>query len=81
MRREVRSKNGKTLSRFEIGNKDDLIKIRELSNRLKISLHIFIVQPGVSKSVVSQQQLELLSVTENYLMETRMFPFTAIISI
>lgn len=35
---------------------------------------IFIVQPGLSKAQASTEQLELLSVTETYLMETYRLP-------
>jgi len=39
-----------------------------------------IVQPGLSKAQVSREQLELLSVTETYLMETYRLPFGVIAS-
>lgn len=34
-----------------------------------VTLKIYIVQPGLSKAQASAEQLELLSVTETYLME------------
>lgn len=37
------------------------------------------VQPGVSKAAISEPQLRLLSVTENYLTETYQLPFKAVI--
>lgn len=43
-------------------------------------LKIFIVQPGLSKSEASIDQLRLLSVTEAYLMETCQLPFGVIAS-
>ena len=79
-RREPRQKKEKTVSRFERGNKNDLLKISEMSRRVRIELMIYIVQPGLSKAKVSQAQLELLSVTENYLMETYKVPFGVIAS-
>lgn len=80
LRREPRQKKGETGSRFERGNKNDLLKISEMSRRVRIELDVHIVQPGLSKAKVSQAQLELLSVTENYLMETYKIPFGVIAS-
>jgi hypothetical protein len=45
-----------------------------------LTMRIFIVQPGVSKGEATTAQLELLSVTENYLMETFRLPFAVIAS-
>jgi hypothetical protein len=44
----------------------------------QVSLNIYIVQPGLSKAKVTNDQLELLSVTENYLLETYKLPFGVI---
>ena len=52
----------------------------EMSRLCLVSLAIFIVQPGVSKAGASHDQLELLSVTENHLMETFRIPFGVIAS-
>lgn len=57
-------------TRFEAGGMDDLFRIREKSRQIAVNLSVFIVQPGLSKRRASRAQLELLSVTENYLMET-----------
>ena len=38
------------------------------------------VQPGLSRSNATTEQLELISVTENYLMETYQLPFLFIAS-
>lgn len=78
LRREALRKNGKMISRFEQGNQDDLWKIKEISRDIPIELKVFIVQPGLSKSNASTAQLELLSVTETYLMETYQIPFEVI---
>ena len=43
-----------------------------------VSLMIYIVQPDLSKAAVTNRQLELLSVTENYLLETYKLPFGVI---
>lgn len=51
-----------------------------MSRTNPVTVQVFIVQPGVSKAKASRQQLELLSVTENHLMETYQLPFVAIVS-
>jgi hypothetical protein len=66
--------------RFEVGTPELLEEIREMSRTNPVSVQVFIVQPGVSKAKASQQQLELLSVTENHLLETYQLPFVAIVS-
>jgi superfamily II DNA or RNA helicase len=80
LRREPRRRGGRDFSRFEKGDRDELIKIREISRVCPIRLKIFIVQPGLSKGNASVDQLELLSVTENHLMETYNLPFVVIAS-
>jgi hypothetical protein len=54
--------------------------IREISRLCAVSLKIFVVQPGLSKSACTPDQLELLGVTENHLMETYQLPFAVIAS-
>lgn len=80
LRREPKKKDGAESTRYEVGNKETLITLREMSRVLPTELKIFIVQPGVAKSRISHDQLQLLSVTENYLMETYMLPFGVITS-
>lgn len=67
-------------TRFEVGTPELLEEIREMSRTNPVTVQVFIVQPGVSKAKASRQQLELLSVTENHLMETYQLPFAAIVS-
>ena len=57
-------------SRFEKGDLKILNQLKKMSGFYKYHLDIYIVQPGLSKSVVSIEQLELLGATENYLKET-----------
>jgi hypothetical protein len=45
---------------------------------MDVSLKIAIVQPGLSRRTATHDQLQLLAVTENYLMETFKIPFSAI---
>lgn len=77
LRRNPRKREGEEYSRFEVGNKNDLVKIREMSRMLPVRLSVFVVQPGLSVSP-STDQLQLLSVTENHLMETYQLPFGVI---
>ena len=80
LRREPRKKKGRESTRFEKGDKRELFKIQEMSRSVDIAFTIYIVQPGLSKNKVSKSQLELLSVTQNYLNETYKIPFCVIAS-
>ena len=64
----------------EVGDGELLQTNREMSYLCPVSLKIYIVQPGVSRGRVTPGQLELLSVTENYLMETFRISFGVIAS-
>lgn len=76
-RRASESKN----TRFEKGNINDLHLIKDKSSRFyKTDFKILIVQPGLSAIRASEQQLELLSVTENHLLETYKINFEIIAS-
>lgn len=69
-RESTRIKNNKN-SRFEKGTLEDIALIKEKSRRFyKTDFKIYIVQPGLSARSASEQQLELLAVTENHLLET-----------
>jgi superfamily II DNA or RNA helicase len=80
LRRESKRLLRKSSTRFEIGDKDELLKLREMSHKYPMKLKIYIVQPGLSVKESGQEHLELLSVTENYLAETYMIPFEVIAS-
>ena len=80
LRREARRRELNSTSRYEVGDDDLLHAIREMIRMTFMTLKIFIVQPGVSKSRVTNSQLELMSVTENYLSETYQIPFGIITS-
>ncbi len=79
-RRETKRSNETGIGRFEKGNIDKLFEIKEKNRYSPVDLEIFIVQPGLSKNKVSEDQLRILSVTENYLMETYKLPFGVIAS-
>jgi hypothetical protein len=78
LRREPKKSKNRQSSRFERGDHDELVKIKEMSELWPVRLKISIVQPGLSKENVSKTQLELLSVTENHLLETYQLPFSVI---
>jgi len=82
IKRESISINNGRKSRFEIGDINALNLLKEKSKKhYTCKFHIYIVQPGLSKVQASDQQLELLGVTENHLMETYKIGFSVIANI
>lgn len=78
--REVERQRKYGVTRFEEG---DLVKLRELERKapyLRLDFHVFVVQPGVSQSAISTEQLDLLATTELYLKESYEIPFWVIAS-
>jgi len=80
MRRDSDRLSNDRPSRLERGTKEILLTIKEIANLLPVSLAVAIVQPGVSKAEVSEDQLQLLGVTENFLWEMYQLPFRVIAS-
>jgi hypothetical protein len=80
LRREARRQDAGATSRYERGDSELLLTIREISRLYPVTLKIVAVQPGLSKEHASREQLELLSVTETYLMETYRLAFDVIAS-
>ena len=80
LRRESKRVGQGLRSRFERGSQVDLLTIASKSRSVPIELAVYIVQPGLARSGASVAQLQLLSVTENYLMETYKIHFAAIAS-
>lgn len=78
LKREARRLDRGKSSRFEVGDEAGLIRYRDLSKRLEVKLAVFAVQPGVSRALVSESQLTLLAVVENFLAETYQLEFTLI---
>lgn len=67
-RRETKSKNSSSCSRFEKGNRNDLLKLLGiLKNEIPVEYEIFIVQPGLSKEKAMDDILILLGVTATYI--------------
>lgn len=80
LRREARRRSGGGESRIEVGSKELLLELREMSRLVPIQLAVFVVQPGLSKSSISADQLQLLGVSENHLRDTFQLPFGVISS-
>lgn len=80
LRREKHALDNKKRSRIEVGNFSEIETLREISRTTPVNFRIFVVQPGVSKSRISDEQLRLLGVTENYLLETHQVPFGVVVS-
>ncbi len=80
LRRESKRQAKGGTTRFDRGDATMLTEVREKSRTWPVRLKVFTVQPGVSRASASDQQLELLSVTENYLLETHQLAFQMIAS-
>jgi hypothetical protein len=80
LRRETMRRDAGAPSRIELGTFDVIVTLREMARMRPINVRVFIVQPGLSKAKASRDQLELLSVTDNHLMETYQLPFGVIAS-
>lgn len=80
LRREEKRRLERKPTRIEIGDSDKIDEIFEKSSVYKTELKIFVVQPGLSKKDASEEQLELLAVTESFLKETYRIPLTVIAS-
>lgn len=79
-RREAKRKKAGTPSRFEQGNATTLRALKSRVQELAPRMEVVIVQPGVSKASASDEQLELLAVTDLYLRETFAVPLRVIAS-
>jgi len=74
LKREAsRTENGRA-TRFEVGARERLIQIRDLSRTCRVAIRVFIVQPGLSKAQAAEHQLAVLGVTEKFLQETYQVP-------
>ena len=81
LRRDALRVQRNQATRIEVGTKEDLLTLRDMSRLLPVTFKIFIVQPGLCKQGSSPEQLGLLSVTENYLWETYQIPLGVIASL
>lgn len=81
LRREPLRGHGQEVSRFEFGDKNTFEKLHRMTEVTDVRIKVHIVQPGVSKAQISDEQRKLLAVTENYLMETYELPLELIASV
>jgi len=79
-KRDDELKKKKKVSRFDKGDINSLRRIMNMSLSLPVNFKIYIVQPALSIEKITPEQQELLSVTEDYLMETYQLPFGVIAS-
>jgi len=80
LRREAGREEAGRSTRLERGDKEQLLTIREMTRLCPVSLRIYVVQPGVSKARATTDQLQLMSVTENHLLQRYQIPFGVIAS-
>ena len=80
LRREAQREDAGRPTRFERGDRELMETLREMTYTTPVTLKVIVVQPGVSRTRISDAQLRLLSVTENYLMETYQLPFSVVTS-
>lgn len=78
LRREEKRRHEGKATRIEVGDNDKIDELFEKSDVYRTQLKIFMVQPGLSKQKASQEQLELLAVTDSFLKETYLIPLTVI---
>jgi superfamily II DNA or RNA helicase len=74
LKRDADRVEGGRPTRFEVGSKNRLAQIRDLSRICAVTLKVYIVQPGLSKSGAADHQLALLGVTDRFLSETYQIP-------
>ena len=80
LKREEQRKRKNGGSRIEKGSIEIIRMIQNIATLVPISLSIAIVQPGLSKSAVSEDQLRLLGVTNNFIKSHFELPFRVIAS-
>lgn len=68
LRRETKRAGGFECNRIQKGDKNTLLKLLKLAKKkIPVSYNIYIVQPGASKTGVSNEILTLLGITDSYL--------------
>jgi hypothetical protein len=76
--REEKRQDEKGGTRIETGDIDKILEIKNMTSIYRTELKIFIVQPGLSKKRIKPGQIDLLGVTENFLMDTYLIPLGVI---
>lgn len=70
LRREQKNEGGNSCSRLVSGDIDKLIYFSQITKRkIPVQFEIIIVQPGIHPDRVTNEQLALLSVADNYIKE------------
>lgn len=72
-REALRTESGRA-TRFEVGTRERLIQIKDLSRTCRVTIRVYIVQPGLSRAEAADHQLAVLGVTEKFLQETYQVP-------
>jgi hypothetical protein len=80
LKREEQRKRKYGTSRIEKGSVEVIRTIQNIATLVPISLSIAIVQPGLSKSAASEDQLQLLGLTKNFIKSHFELPFRVIAS-
>ncbi len=70
LRRDAKRRISAGVSRFEKGTESILRTLRNRVRFLDVEFRIFVVQPGLSRSKATEQQLDLLAATATYLRKT-----------
>jgi superfamily II DNA or RNA helicase len=74
------SRRNPRFDRYFEGGNTELRRCRHFATLFELKFEIFIVQPGIKKSMVSEEQLELLTATRSYLHQTLLVPLHVITS-
>jgi len=80
LKREEQRKRNYETSRIEKGSVEIIRTIQNIATLVPISLSIAVVQPGLSKAAVSEDQLQLLGLTRNFIKSHFELPFRVIAS-
>lgn len=77
-REELFKKKHPDESRVVYGKAEDLSNLKRYSKSLKFNFKVFIVQPGIDTSNITDEMRAVLSCTENYLDEVACIPLVVI---
>jgi len=68
IRRETKKRKDESCSRIEVGSKEKISFFKEVARKgYPVEFELFIVQPGLSGSNPTKEQLNLLGVVDSYL--------------
>jgi hypothetical protein len=68
--RQSKLSRGNCPTRFVVGSMNRLNQIRRASRFKKVSSRIYVVQPGLSKTAITEDQSNILAAAHGYLLET-----------